>query len=55
MQERHAPVIVSTDTQISKIENGADLESELRAMPKGEEYSGYLGVALRVTFCRYTI
>jgi hypothetical protein len=54
-QERQSPVIASTDTHVSGMEPATRLLSAPQAMPAGEAFSGYCGVAIRVSFCRYTI
>lgn len=54
-QERQYPVIASTDTQIPLMEAASRSLSAPLAIPAGEAFSGYCGVSLRVSFCRYTI
>ncbi len=54
-QDQIAPLFIPADTQVTGILKNSRLASNTHAFPLLENFHGYSGVALRVSFCRYTI
>jgi len=54
-QERQSPVILPTDPEIPGIATRAGSIPGSQTRPTGDTFHGYCGVALRVSFCRYTV
>ena len=54
-QEQLTPLIVPTDLEITGFLKSTDPAGNARALPRGNDFHGYCGVALCVSFCRYTI
>lgn len=54
-QEQLTPVLVPTDLELTGLLKSADPSPKAGSVPRGNDFHGHRGVALRVSFCRFTI